>query len=104
MAFVTSPRRVARLSIVAAVVGLAAGGAAWVLVHLIALITNLAFPHRLSWKLPSFTHIYRGPGIVVVAVAGGQVVGLMSKWAPVIRGHGIPEAMEALLTRNSLIS
>jgi CIC family chloride channel protein len=104
MAFVTSPRRVARLSIVAAVVGLAAGGAAWVLVHLIALITNLAFLHRVSWRLPSFTHIHRGPGIVVVAVVGGLVVGLMSKWAPVIRGHGIPEAMEAVLTRDSRIS
>ena len=32
------------------------------------------------------------------------VVSLLAKWAPVIRGHGIPEAMEAILTRQSRIA
>ena len=35
---------------------------------------------------------------------GGLVVALLAKWAPVIRGHGIPEAMEAVLSRESRVS
>jgi H+/Cl- antiporter ClcA/CBS domain-containing protein len=31
-------------------------------------------------------------------------VSLLARWAPVIRGHGLPEAMEAILTRQSRIS
>ena len=85
-------------------VGLAAGGAAYVLIHLIALLTNLAFFHRVGWKVPSFTHLHRSPLVVVVAVTGGLIVGLMAKWAPIIQGHGIPEAMEAVLTKQSRIS
>jgi chloride channel protein, CIC family len=88
----------------AAVVGLAGGGAAYVLIHLIALLTNVAFFHRVSWTLPSFTNLHRSPVIVVVAVTGGLIVGLMAKWAPIIQGHGIPEAMEAVLTKQSRIS
>src|SRR5919197_3209264 len=41
---------------------------------------------------------------VLAAVAGALVVSVMAKWAPIIRGHGIPEAMEAVLTRQSRIS
>src|SRR5207237_9104200 len=37
------------------------------------------------------------------AVGGGLIVSLMAKWAPVIRVHGIPEAMEAVLTKQSRI-
>ena len=44
------------------------------------------------------------PLVVVVAVTGGLIVGLMAKWAPIIQGHGIPEAMEAVLTKQSRIS
>jgi len=86
------------------VIGLAGGGAAYVLIHLIALLTNLAFFHRASWVLPSFTHLRRSPSIVLVAVAGGLIVGAIAKWAPIIRGHGLPEAMEAVLTKQSRIA
>jgi CIC family chloride channel protein len=92
------------LASLAAFIGLAGGGAAYVLVHLIALLTNLAFFHRVGWTLPSFTHLHRSPLVIVVAVAGGLIVGLMAKWAPVIRGHGIPEAMEAVLTKQSRVA
>src|SRR3954470_19191220 len=100
----TSPRRTLLLSLLAAVIGIAGGGAAYVLVHLIALLTNLAFFHRVGWSLPSFTHLNRSPGIVLVAVAGGLIVAVIARWAPIIRGHGIPEAMEAVLTRQSRIA
>jgi chloride channel protein, CIC family len=100
----TPPRRLCLLAALAGVIGLAAGGAAYVLIHLIALITNVAFFHRVGWKLPSFTHLHRSPLVVVVAVTGGLIVGIMAKWAPVIQGHGIPEAIEAVLTKQSRIS
>jgi H+/Cl- antiporter ClcA len=92
------------LCALAVLIGVAGGGAAYVLVHLIALLTNLAFFHRVRWTLPSFTHLHRSPQIVVVAVTGGLIVGVIAKWAPIIRGHGIPEAMEAVLTKQSRIA
>jgi len=101
---VTPPRRLLLLTVLAAVIGIAGGAAAYVLIHLIALLTNLAFFHRVGWQLPSFTYLHRSPLVVVVAVAGGLVVAVMAKWAPIIRGHGIPEAMEAVLTRQSRIT
>lgn len=100
----TSPRRLLFLSILAALLGAAGGGAAWVLLHLIGLLTNLALFHRYSWDLPSFKTLAASPWIVVAAVAGAFVVSLLAKWAPVIRGHGIPETMEAVLLRQSRIS
>jgi H+/Cl- antiporter ClcA/CBS domain-containing protein len=39
----------------------------------------------------------------VAAIAGARVVALLARWAPVIKGHGIPEAMEAILTKESRI-
>jgi H+/Cl- antiporter ClcA len=95
--------RVLYITILAAGVGLAAGGAAWVLLRLIGLITNAALFHQYGWTSPSFRHLHRSPLIIVVAVVGGLLVSLLAMWSPVIRGHGIPEAMEAVLTRQSRI-
>jgi H+/Cl- antiporter ClcA/predicted transcriptional regulator len=86
------------------VLGVAGGGAAWVLIHLIGLITNVVLFHQWGWELPSFANFDPGPILLVEAAAGGLAVSLIAKWAPVIRGHGIPEAMEAILTRQSRIA
>ncbi|MCC7076858.1 MAG: chloride channel protein [Acidimicrobiia bacterium] len=93
-----------RLTALAAALGAVAAGAAWVLIHLIAGITNLALLHTLSWQLPPSSAFTRGPAIFVAAISGAFVVTLLARWCPVIRGHGIPEAMEAVLTRQSRIS
>src|ERR1051325_10140382 len=98
-----STRRLLYVTALAAVVGLAAGGAAWVLLRLIGLITNLALFHRFGWTSPSFSTLDRTPMIVVAAVVGGLLVSVLALWSPVIRGHGIPEAMEAVLTKQSRI-
>jgi chloride channel protein, CIC family len=97
-------RRTCYLAGIAAVLGVAGGGAAWVLIHLIGLITNVVLFHQMGWDLPSFADFHPGPILLVEAAAGGLVVSLLAKWAPVIRGHGIPEAMEAVLTRQSRIA
>lgn len=100
----TPPRRLAVLTLLAGALGLAGGGAAWVLLHLIDLITSVALFGRLGFDHPSFAELDPGPRILVVAVLGAVVISLLAKWSPVIRGHGIPEAMEAILTRQSRIA
>jgi H+/Cl- antiporter ClcA len=99
-----SPRRLAYLTLLAAILGLAAGGASWVLLRLIALLTNLALLHQVGWTLPSLKDYQPSWWLIPTAMLGGLVVSLLAKWSPVIRGHGIPEAMEAVLTRRSRIS
>jgi CIC family chloride channel protein len=93
-----------RLALLAAALGLAAGGAAWVLVHLIGLFTNVLLFRRWGWEVPDFSELDRTPLVVVAAVLGAGVVTLLARWSPVIRGHGIPEAMEAVLVRQSRIA
>lgn len=98
------PRRLLVMSGLAVGIGLAGGGAAWLLFHLIGLLTNLALFHRFGWTVPSFTGLHPGPDLVLVAIAGGLVVSLLASWAPAIRGHGLPEAMEAVLTKQSRVA
>jgi len=97
-------RRLLILSAVATVLGFAGGVAAWVLLHLIAGITNAALFGRWSWATPRFADLHVGPRVVLAATAGAVVISLLAKWSPVIRGHGIPEAMEAVLTKQSRIA
>jgi len=92
------------MSLLATVLGLAGGAAAWLLVRLIALLTNAALLHQYGWELPSFRHFHPGPDLLLGAVAGGLVVAVIARWSPIIRGHGIPEAMDAVLTHQSRIS
>jgi H+/Cl- antiporter ClcA/predicted transcriptional regulator len=98
------PNRLLLLSCVAAAIGVLAGGAAWLLIRAIALLTNALLFHRWGTSLPSFEDLPRGPGVVLVAMAGALVVSLLARWSPIIRGHGIPEAMEAVLIRRSRIA
>lgn len=100
----TSPRRLLVLTALAAGLGVGGGAAAWILLHLIGLVTNLALFQQWGWEAPSFTELAVGPHIVVAAVAGALVISLLARWAPVIRGHGIPEAMEAILVKQSRIA
>ena len=100
----TPPRRLVLLTVLAAGLGVAGGGAAWVLLHLIGAITSLALFHTWSWRAPSFRELELGPQLYIAAVLGALAVSLIAKWAPVIRGHGIPEAMEAILTKQSRIA
>jgi H+/Cl- antiporter ClcA/CBS domain-containing protein len=97
-------RRVTLLTLLASAIGLAGGGAAWLLLHLIGLVTNLALLHQFGWKVPSFADHPPGFAVYPAAVVGAGLVTLLALWAPMIRGHGIPEAMEAVLEKESRIS
>lgn len=96
-----SLRRIGFLVVLAAGIGLASGGAAWVLLRLIAFVTNLALFNRIGWSVPSLVDLEASPRLIVAALTGALVVSLIALWAPNIRGHGIPEAMEAVLARQS---
>lgn len=100
----TSPRRLLVLTGLAAVLGVGGGVAAWLLLHLIGLVTNLALFQRWAWEEPSMTELALGPHVMVAAVAGALLISLLARWAPVIKGHGIPEAMEAILVKQSRIA
>src|SRR6478672_11209633 len=100
----TPPRRLLLLTAISAVLGVLGGVAAWVLIHLIGLITNLALFGQWGWTAPHFTELVVGPQIVIAALLGAFFISLLAKWSPVIRGHGIPEAMEAVLTKRSRIA
>jgi H+/Cl- antiporter ClcA/CBS domain-containing protein len=92
------------LCLLAVPLGVAGGAAAWVLIRLIRFLTSILLFHEWSVSPPPMSELDPGPDLVVVAVLGGLVISLMARWAPLIRGHGIPEAMEAILLRQSRIS
>ena len=101
--FTTSPR-VLLLSALAVVIGLASAFVALVLLKLIAFFTNVFFFQRLSLAAASPTGHHLGPLVVLVPVAGALVIGLMARYGSErIRGHGIPEAIEAILMNGSRV-
>ena len=89
----------------AAGIGLAAGVIAFVLYKLIGFFTNFFFFHRLAADFTSARLNALGPWVIVTPVIGGIIVGLMAKYGTdKIKGHGIPEAMEAVLVNRSRIA
>ncbi|HEX6834924.1 MAG TPA: chloride channel protein, partial [Polyangia bacterium] len=82
----------------------AAGAIAQILMRLIALFTNLFFYGRFSAAAVSPAGNHLGIAVVAVPVVGGVLVGIMARYGSrAIRGHGIPEAMEQVLTNESRI-
>jgi chloride channel protein, CIC family len=99
------PFRMLLVSILAAAIGLVAGVVAFALYKLIGLFTNLFFYHRWSANFTSAQHNHLGALVIIVPVIGGLVVGVMAKYGTSkIKGHGIPEAMEAVLFNRSRIA
>ncbi len=96
--------RILLVSLLAALIGVLAGFVAYALYSLISFITNLVFFQRFSLTLPSLKDNPLGVWIIIVPVIGGLIVGVMAKYgSSKIKGHGIPEAMEAVLTNRSRI-
>lgn len=97
--------RVLLLSAMALVIGAISAVVAFALIWLIAVITNLAFYHRFSAVAATPQGHHLGYWVVLVPVAGALVIGLMARFgSEKIRGHGIPEALEAILLGRSRIS
>jgi CIC family chloride channel protein len=101
----TLERGVLRLCALAVPLGVASAVCALALLRLIGLITNLVFYGRLATSLVAPGVGRHSPLLILLAPAlGGLVVGLMARFGSErIRGHGMPEAIEAILTRGSRI-
>ena len=96
--------RTGTVSLLAAAIGILAGGIAYLLYDLIGLFTNLFFYHRWSFAFVSARNNHLGLLVIVTPVIGGIIVGVMARYgSDKIRGHGIPEAMEAVLINRSRI-
>lgn len=101
----SADRRMILLAGMAVVVGTGGAGAAWLLLKLIALATNLAWYGRLSAGPASITDAAGGIRTVLIPVIGSLLIGLMARFgSSKIRGHGIPEAIEAILYGQSRLS
>lgn len=90
----------------AILLGIAAALVAQALMLLINLVTNLAFWGQISLESASPASAVAGLGLWVIAipVLGAIVIGFMARYgSSAIRGHGIPEAMEQILTNDSRI-
>jgi CIC family chloride channel protein len=96
--------RMVLVSFLAGGVGLLAGLIAYALYKLIGFFTNVVFYHRLSAEFVSPRHNQLGWWVILVPAIGGIIVGFMAKYGTSkIKGHGIPEAMEAVLVNSSRI-
>jgi H+/Cl- antiporter ClcA len=101
----TVNRRVWLLTAVALVIGVGAAGLAVVLLRAIALMTNLFYYHRLSLAAVGPAGSTLSPWVMpLVPVVGGLLVGFIAHYgSDKIRGHGIPEAIEAILLRGARV-
>jgi len=100
----TAQFRLVMISFLAAGIGLLAGGIAFLLYKLIGLFSNIAFYGHFSavFMSPRYNHL--GLWVILIPVVGGLIVGVMAKYgSSKIKGHGIPEAMEAVLVNRSRI-
>src|SRR5262245_9575024 len=96
--------RIVLVSFLAGAIGLLAGLVAFLLYKLIGLFTNLFFYHRWDTAFSSAQSNHLGPWVILTPVIGGIIVGFMAKYGTSkIKGHGIPEAMEAVLVNRSRI-
>jgi H+/Cl- antiporter ClcA len=97
-------KRVFYLSVQAIINAVIIGIIAKVLVMLISLITNISFYGRFSTADANPAHNHLGLFVIALPVIGGLIVGIMARYgSAAIRGHGIPEAMEQVLTNESKI-
>ena len=101
----TVDRRVWLLTGVALVIGAGAAVLAVILLHAIALATNIFYYHRLSMAMVGPAGSPLSPWLMMLTpVVGGLLVGFIAHFgSDKIRGHGIPEAIEAILLNGARV-
>src|SRR5262245_59027146 len=100
----TVTHRVVPMALIASAIGVLCTGVAFALLRMIAFFTNLFYFGRFSVApVEPFAHRL-GAWALVIPVVGGLIIGLLARFGSErIRGHGIPEAIEAILTRGSRV-
>src|ERR1044071_3077799 len=100
----TTTTRVLPISLLALVIGVFAAVVAAGLLKLIGFFTNVFFFQRFATDLVSPAGHHLGPFVIAVPVVGALIIGVMARYGSErIRGHGIPEAIEAILISGSRV-
>jgi chloride channel protein, CIC family len=100
----TATRRMLLIAGIAIGIGAMCAFVADGLLKLIAFFTNVFFFQRLSVENATPATHHLGWAVVLVPVAGAIIVGLMARYgSDRIRGHGIPEAIEAILLKGGRV-
>ena len=95
---------VLKTSAFAALVGFIGGLVAQGLLELIYLFTNIFFYGKWSFAVSFPVHHHLGAWVILIPPLGGLLVGIMIHyWEPTLKGHGIPESMEAVLIGKSMV-
>jgi len=101
----TADVRILTLTAMAALIGVISAFVAVALLRLIGFFTHLFYYHAIDSSLISPAGNRLGLWALLVPVIGGLIVGLMARYGSErIRGHGIPEALEAILIGQSRMS
>src|SRR5712691_12969846 len=96
--------RVLPISALAIGIGALCAFVALALLRLIALFTNLFYFGRWNTAMVSPPGNHLGVYSVLVPIAGALIIGVMARYGSErIRGHGIPEAIEAILINGSRV-
>src|SRR5713101_2582179 len=100
----TTTWRLVPLSLLATVIGVICAFVAMALLRLIGLFTNLFYFGRWSTTMVSPVGNHLGVYSILVPIAGALIIGVMARYGSErIRGHGIPEAIEAILINGSRV-
>src|SRR5438477_1643413 len=100
----TAGRRTVVISTIAVAVGAVSCAVALGLIKLIAFFTNVFFFHRFDFVSRNPAANTLGVSLILVPIAGALIIGLMARYGSErIRGHGIPEAIEAILMNGSRV-
>ncbi len=96
--------RLGVMAILAGIIGILAGIIAFLIYHFIGLLTNIFFYQRIAFEFVTPPNSGLPIWVPLIPAFGGLAVGLMAKYgSPRIRGHGIPEAMEAVWDNESQV-
>ncbi len=97
--------RVVPISFLAILIGFVASLVAWLLLKLIGFFTNVFYYGRIDTALTSPAGNHLGVFAIAIPVIGALIIGLVARYgSEKIRGHGIPEAIESILTNGSRVS
>ncbi|MBS1801410.1 MAG: chloride channel protein [Acidobacteria bacterium] len=101
----SATNRMLFISGLAAILGGAGAVLAWALLGLIRLATNVFYFHKLSFANTSPADSTLGWGAAFAPVIGGLLIGVIARFgSEKIRGHGMPEAIEAIIFKGGKVA